>query len=173
MAPDAPGDLAGRETLGQRIGRLRALLGWTQQELADRVAISRVAVSHLEMGLSAPSERTITLLAGIFHLEPHELVEGTAYPEAKVERLPLVAARYTEVELQITVMQRDLAWLVRVDGAADAIREQVCREWQTRLADLAERTLDPGERRLLAEARATLTAARGRIRQSARDSSGV
>ena len=79
------------ETLGQRIARLRCLLGWTQQELADRAAISRVAVSHLEMGISVPSERTLALLAGIFHLEPPELVEGTSYPDAKAERLPLVA----------------------------------------------------------------------------------
>ena len=57
------------ETLGERIGRLRSQLGWTQQELADRLAISRVAVSHLEMGISVPSERTIVLLAGVFHVE--------------------------------------------------------------------------------------------------------
>src|SRR5690242_3368398 len=108
MAPDdAPPD----ETLGQRIGRLRSLLGWTQQELADRIAISRVAVSHLEMGMSVPSERTAALLAGVFHLEPHELIQDTAYPDAKAERLPLVTARYTEVELQVALMQRDLGWL--------------------------------------------------------------
>src|SRR5262245_66277336 len=108
MAPDAPmhgrgptpGDLASGERLGERIARLRCHLGWTQQELADRIAISRVAVSHLELGISVPSERTVALLAGAFHLEPLDLVDGTAYPEAKAERLPLVAARYTEIELQ-------------------------------------------------------------------------
>ncbi|HZN16488.1 MAG TPA: helix-turn-helix transcriptional regulator [Acidimicrobiales bacterium] len=87
--------------LGTRIGRLRRELGWTQQELAERLAISRVAVSHLESGASVPSERTITLLAGLFKLEPHELVADTGYPMAKAERLPVTAARYTEVELQL------------------------------------------------------------------------
>ena len=87
--------------LGQRIARLRHELGWTQQELAARVAISRVAVSQLESGASIPSERTITLLAGVFKLEPHELVADTDYPTAKAERLPVTAARYTEVELQL------------------------------------------------------------------------
>ena len=33
------------ESLGRRIAKLRAELGWTQQELADRVAVSRVALS--------------------------------------------------------------------------------------------------------------------------------
>jgi len=166
MVPDK---VAAQETLGQRIGRLRALLGWTQQELADRVAISRVAVSHLEMGLSAPSERTVTLLAGVFHLEPLDLIEGTAYPAAKAERLPLVAARYTEVELHIALMQRDLGWLAKIGEATGTdVSDSVIQEWHARLAALREWTLDPGELRLLTEAQATLTAACGRVRHSAR-----
>ena len=162
--------LAARETLGQRIARLRCLLGWTQQELAERLAISRVAVSHLELGISIPSERTIVLLAGVFHLEPPELVEGTAYPAAKAERLPLVAARYTEAELQVALLQRDLAWLARLgDGpAADQIADQVRAEWRRRIADLTTRSLDPGERRLLAGARAALADVAPRLRHSAR-----
>lgn len=77
---------------------------WTQQDVADRLAISRVAVSHLESGVTVPSERTVTLLAGLFKLEPHELVADTDYPVAKAERLPVVAARYTEVELQLRLL---------------------------------------------------------------------
>lgn len=158
------------ETLGQRIARLRCLLGWTQQELADRLAISRVAVSHLEMGLSVPSERTVVLLSGVFHLEPLELVEATAYPDAKAERLPPVAARYTEVELQVALLQRDKDWLARLDSGSSgtALAERVRAEWRQRIADLASRTLDPGERRMLAEARALLLEAAPRIGQFAR-----
>jgi len=65
---------AAPEPIGKRIARLRAGRGWTQQSLAARLAISRVAVSHIEMELSYPSERTITLLAGWLKLPPHELV---------------------------------------------------------------------------------------------------
>src|SRR3954469_11380232 len=83
------------DNLGTRIADLRAKLGWTQQELADRAGISRVALSHLEAGMSQPGARPVALLAGIFKLEPGELVDGTAYPMAKAERLPQVAARYT------------------------------------------------------------------------------
>src|SRR5438105_2450111 len=89
------------ESLGRRIAGLRAQFGWTQETLAARLAISRVAISHIEIGIVVPSERTIVLLAGLFKQEPHELVEGTNYPAAKAERLPLVACRYTEVELQL------------------------------------------------------------------------
>ena len=75
------------EKLGRRVAALRADRGWTQQQLADRLAVSRVAVSHLESGLTDPGERTVALLAGIFRVEPHDLVSGTSYPAAKAERL--------------------------------------------------------------------------------------
>ena len=97
--------------LGRRIAYLRSAQGWTQQWLADRSAMSRVAVSHIEMDLLVPSERTITLLAGLFKLEPLELVQGTTYPVSKAERLPLVSCRYTEMELQLTLLRADMAWL--------------------------------------------------------------
>ena len=150
-----------REPLGQRIARLRNQSGWTQQELADRVAISRVAVSHLELGISVPSERTVALLAGAFKVEPPALVEGTTYPDAKVERLPLVAARYTEVELQIRLLRQDLAWLARVaDGTKRAVlADKLLVDWRRRLGGLEETTVDQRERALLRDARADLESA--------------
>jgi transcriptional regulator with XRE-family HTH domain len=153
-----PRPAAGAESLGQRIGRLRTSAGWTQQELADRIAVSRVAVSHLEMGVSVPSERTVALLAGVFHVEPTELVDGTSYPAAKAERLPLVAARYTEVEHQVSLMRCDLEWVARLGCTRDHDRliAQIRQSWRCRLDTLVEATADPRERRLLAEARAEL-----------------
>lgn len=146
------------EPLGQRVARLRAEHGWTQHELAERIAISRVAVSHLELGISAPSERTVTLLAGVFHLEPHELVVGTNYPDAKAERLPLVAARYTEAEFQVALLRRDLEWLGRlqVPGGSAALASRTRDEWRRTLDRLEGLTLDRRERRLLRAARASL-----------------
>lgn len=135
------------ESLGQRIGRLRARRGWTQQDLAERLAASRVAVSHFEMGLATPSERTVVLLAGLFGQEPHELVAGTSYPAAKAERLPLVACRYTEVELQLALLRRDLEWAARMGDAE--LRRGVLAEWRERIAGLSQETYDPRERKLL------------------------
>lgn len=112
----------------------------TQQELASRVAISRVALSNLESGRSEPGERTVTLLAGIFGMEPHELVEGTSYPVAKADRLPLVAARHTEVELQLALLERDLRWL---ESAPPAMAAAVVGQWRQDLARLAAGTVEP------------------------------
>jgi transcriptional regulator with XRE-family HTH domain len=148
------------ESLGARIARLRNDAGWTQQELADRIAISRVAISHLEMGISVPSERTVALLAGAFHVEPHQLVEGTAYPSAKAERLPLVAARYTEAELQLALMRRDLDWLRRLGqgGQPTVLAQEVLGAWRCVLARRRETAVDPRECQLLEQARAELAA---------------
>lgn len=104
-----------QETIGKRIAYLRQERGWTQQYIADRLAISRVAVSHIEMGLSIPGERTITLLAGLFKLRPYKLVEGTNYPPAKTERLPSSACCYTEQEVDIEILENDLQWLHRIN----------------------------------------------------------
>jgi transcriptional regulator with XRE-family HTH domain len=136
------------ETLGQRIGRLRARRGWTQEELAARLAASRVAVSHFEMGLALPSERTVVLLAGLFKLEPHELVEGTNYPAAKAERLPVVVCRYTEVELQLRLLELD------EERGLDPQRRA---DWAERLRVLAKVTHDREETALLADARRRLS----------------
>lgn len=68
---------------------------------------------RIEAGMSIPSERTVVLLAGLFKLEPHDLVEGTRYPTAKAERLPPIATRHTDVELQLALCENDLAWVDR------------------------------------------------------------
>lgn len=128
--------------LGRRIADHRGKLGWTQQQLADRLAVSRVAVSHLESGMSPPAERTVALLAGLFKVEPHELVAGTDYPEAKAERLPLVVARHTEVEHQLGLLEADLRWCEEVPGGR---ADQVLAEWEVRLRGLAQDALDPDE----------------------------
>jgi transcriptional regulator with XRE-family HTH domain len=138
------------EPLGQRIAQLRARRGWTQTDLAERLAVSRVAVSHFEIGLALPSERTVVLLAGLFKLAPHELVAGTGYPAAKTERLPSVACLHTEVELQLALLERDLAWLERWQAAAGrAPLAEVVAGWQATLAELERRCYDAHERALL------------------------
>ena len=132
------------EALGHRIAKHRADLGWTQAELADRAGISRVAMSHIEAGISNPGERTVALLAGVFKLEPHELVAHTDFPPAKAERLPVVAARYTEVEHQLALLDARLA--VVDDPVA---RARVLADARELLGGLLARTYDRRERAAL------------------------
>jgi len=159
--PAWPGRPTGTSSLAARLGLLRTERGWTQQQLADRLGISRVAVSHLEAGINSPDARTVTLLAGLFRLEPHELVDGTDYPAAKRDRLPLVVARHTEVEHQLALMEADLAWIEGVDapaasGVAGATADRVRTRWRATLAKLAASVHDPDEAAILAAARRRL-----------------
>jgi transcriptional regulator with XRE-family HTH domain len=130
-------------SLGRRIAARRNALGWTQQELAERLGASRAAVSHLEAGLTVPSERTVALLAGMFKCEAWELIAGTDYPDAKAERLPTVVCRYTEVELQLRLLE--------ADEASDRLVG-----WDERLRLLAKGATDRREREAIHEARARL-----------------
>lgn len=130
------------ERLGRRLAAHRAKLGWTQQELADRLAVSRVAVSHLEASMSVPGERTVALLAGVFGVEPHELVTGTDYPVAKADRLPLVVARHTELELQLALLDQELGWL---EHTGDDHAVAVLDHWLVRLRALATDCFDARE----------------------------
>jgi len=136
------------ESFGRRVAKLRAELGWSQARLAERVALSRVALSHIEARLSIPSERTVTLLAGVFGCEPPDLVAGTDYPPAKAERLPLVAARHTEVDHVLA--QVAAAWAV-VDGLPATVRDRAAADvratWRPRLAALLAAAHDPDDRR--------------------------
>jgi transcriptional regulator with XRE-family HTH domain len=129
------------ESLGDRIAKHRTELGWTQAELAERIGISRVALSHIESNISTPGERTVALLAGVFKVEPHELVADTDYPAAKAERLPLVAARYTEVEHQLALLDARLA---AITDARE--RARVVDDARARLRELLARAYDPRER---------------------------
>jgi transcriptional regulator with XRE-family HTH domain len=152
--PIGPIGPIGLESFARRVAKLRAELGWTQARLADRVAVSRVALSHIESRLSVPSERTVTLLAGVFGREPHELVAGTDYPPAKAERLPLVAARHTEVDHRLAVLGALLRQAESVPPPhGTRLVEALAREWRPRLTVMLDTSADPDDR---ARLRATL-----------------
>ena len=107
--------------------------------------------------MSVANEHTVVLLAASFGFEPHELVGGTDYPEAKSERLPLVAARHTEVDLQLALLANDLDWLDTVaallePAAAARLRADTLQRWADRLTELAGRVADRAERERLTEA---------------------
>jgi transcriptional regulator with XRE-family HTH domain len=146
------------EPIGQRIAAYRSALGWTQQMLADRLGISRVAVSHIEADISLPGERTITLLAGLFKVPPHELVRGTTYPQAKIDRLPPMVCSYTPFEMDMILFENDLAWLARIRGSPlyEEILCQVKERWTRILARWEGTDLDESQQKEVESARSRL-----------------
>ena len=151
------------EKLGDRLAQHRSAMGWTQQELADRIAVSRVAISHFEMGLQLPSERTIALLAGVFGLEPSDLVANTYYPPAKAERLPPIVARYTVIEHELALLECDLAWIKRIAHLphGHSLALETLHGWLQRLAQLLDTALDRRSEQQLQEAQTLVLRALG------------
>jgi transcriptional regulator with XRE-family HTH domain len=146
------------QTIGKRIAKLRGERGWTQQYMSERIAISRAAVSHIEMGLTIPGERTITLLAGLFKMTPLTRVENTAYPKAKSDRLPLNVCCFTPLENDISLMKNDFKWLELIQNTPlfDTSKEQTYTHWSTKLTEWESRTFDPYEKISIQQARQRL-----------------
>ena len=69
------GDLAGR------LSELRVAKGWSQEELADRLAVSRQAVWYWESGLRLPRAEHFRALAREFGVPERDLLAG---PEVSV-----------------------------------------------------------------------------------------
>jgi transcriptional regulator with XRE-family HTH domain len=59
--------------LGQAVKRLRSRNGWTQELLAEKLEISANFLSNIENGKAWVSPKTISKMAFVFKVAPHEL----------------------------------------------------------------------------------------------------
>lgn len=58
-----------------RLRSIRERKALSQQELADKAGISRVALVRIEAGASEPYPSTVRKLASALSVEPHDLME--------------------------------------------------------------------------------------------------
>ncbi len=68
-------------TLGQKIATLRVEAGLSQEQLAEKLEVSRQSVSKWESGQSVPEVSKVVQLAGLFHITTDDLLR---------EEIPLV-----------------------------------------------------------------------------------
>ena len=61
--------------LADKIIEERKRNGWSQEELADQLGVSRQAVSKWEKGQSDPSTTNLIALAKIFDITPEEMLK--------------------------------------------------------------------------------------------------
>lgn len=52
-----------KEKLGKRVQKLRKGIGLSQEELAEKIGISRTHMGHIEQGRKSPSLKVMTKLA--------------------------------------------------------------------------------------------------------------
>lgn len=65
-----------QKSLGENIREKRVQLKMTQEFVAERIGVSRQAVSKWESGKSDPSTANLMALAGLFEIETEELLKG-------------------------------------------------------------------------------------------------
>jgi transcriptional regulator with XRE-family HTH domain len=60
---------------GMKLKKLRQARGWTQEQLAKKVDVSRVTIGRIEIGHSRPSLDLLERLAKLFKVKVTELLE--------------------------------------------------------------------------------------------------
>jgi transcriptional regulator with XRE-family HTH domain len=66
--------------IGSRIAKLREERGWTQEQTAAAIGISRAALSHYEKNRREPDTETLTKFADLFNISIDYLVGRTNVP---------------------------------------------------------------------------------------------
>ncbi|MCQ6558904.1 helix-turn-helix domain-containing protein [Paenibacillus mendelii] len=68
--------------IGSRIAKLRDDRGWTQEQTAASLGISRAALSHYEKNRREPDSETLSKFADLFHVSVDYLVGRTKAPQS-------------------------------------------------------------------------------------------
>lgn len=72
--PEKPETVELKKTLGEAIREHRTRCGMTQELLAERLGVTRQAVSKWESGVTEPSTSNLIALAKLFDISPEELL---------------------------------------------------------------------------------------------------
>lgn len=73
-----------QDEIGKFILQLRNEKGWTQEDLANMIPITRQAVSRWEQGKSIPDSSTLVILSEIFDVSINELLSGKRIPKKEI-----------------------------------------------------------------------------------------
>ena len=102
-------------TLGERLIQLRAKAGLSQDDLAERLGVSRQSVSKWENNVSVPDLDKLVKLGEVFGISLDELVKGEALAAAEPGAWRRLAALYRECGYL-------LGWAISAWGAWDLLR---------------------------------------------------
>lgn len=90
--------------LGEKIQRLRKERGMSQEQLAERLAISRQAVSKWELGESMPDTENVVQLSKFFDVSNDYLLNDEINSNIKLEPNPIGPARKKGIGQSILVV---------------------------------------------------------------------
>ena len=64
-----------KRQIGLKIQKLRHVMGWSQEELADRSGLHRTYISGVERGVRNPTVTVVAVIATALNVPPHRLLE--------------------------------------------------------------------------------------------------
>ncbi len=101
-----------------RIQNLRKAKGISQEELADKVGVSRQAVSKWESGQSIPEIDKVILLSEFFDVTTDYLLKGTETPVPQKE--PINAFIFTAAATFMNFLGLLVSWMIWVEEQSPA-----------------------------------------------------
>ncbi len=99
-------------TCGDKIALLREKRGLTQEDLANKIGISRASLSHYEKNRREPDYATMTKLADFFHVSVDYLLGRTSEPTQVTD----MAVRDFSENLELSDEQLLEKFALTVDG---------------------------------------------------------
>lgn len=103
-------------TLGEMIREKRMALGLTQQQLADKVYVTRQTISKWELGKSQPDQLSLNLLANILQLKGI-----TERKEGRAQTMSLIRDLFGLIFFGVLFLPLRMIWIV------------ARKKWKTRL----------------------------------------
>lgn len=115
----------------KKLKQLRQQAGWSQEELADRLAVSRQAVAKWEAGVGLPDIDNLQKLANIFTVSLDTLLDynhatalGAVREPIDIKTMPTekskswsdvaITMKYPDAAIQQLVRMKKLSWLQRI-----------------------------------------------------------
>lgn len=71
-------------TFAEKLIELRKSRGWSQEELGDKLGVTRQTVSKWELGSTTPEMEKIAAMSELFSITTDELIKGTAPQQATI-----------------------------------------------------------------------------------------
>lgn len=99
-------------TFGEKLQSLRKSRGWSQEQLAERIAVSRQAVSKWESGAAVPDTGNVLELSRLFGVSTDYLLHDDYTGD---DDIPAVKRREDELK---TKRNREMAMMVLICGEA-------------------------------------------------------
>ncbi|OGQ83964.1 MAG: hypothetical protein A2289_17670 [Deltaproteobacteria bacterium RIFOXYA12_FULL_58_15] len=98
----------GKESLGQRLARLRKARGLTQTDLAEKVGVSQPNISEYERDTFRPNSDTLLIIAQVLNVSADELLGHRVSAKETPPVSRKIMRRMEQIEKLPTTTQRTL-----------------------------------------------------------------